>query len=125
LKNVLALKSVLAKHDNVPVLVFDEIDQGIGGRVGAIVGQKLWTLATQHQVLCITHLAQLAGYGQQHYQVLKEVDNRRTITQVQKIEGEARIHELAQMLGEVSNGTLQSAREIMKSVDAFTNTYQP
>jgi len=122
---MLALKNVLARADQIPALVFDEIDQGIGGRVGAIVGQKLWTLATQHQVLCITHLAQLAGYGQQHYQVLKEVDNRRTITQVQKIEGEARIHELAQMLGEVSNGTLQSAREIMKSVDAFTNTYQP
>jgi DNA repair protein RecN (Recombination protein N) len=119
---MLALKNVLAQADRVPTLVFDEIDQGIGGRVGAIVGQKLWRLATQHQVLCITHLAQLAGYGQQHYQVLKDVDDGRTITHVNRIEGDTRIHELAQMLGEVSNGTLQSAHEIMQSVDEFART---
>jgi len=116
---MLALKNVLAQADRVPTLVFDEIDQGIGGRVGAIVGQKLWRLATQHQVLCITHLAQLAGYGQQHYQVLKDIDDGRTITQVHRIDGDNRIHELAQMLGEVSNGTLQSAHEIMQSVEEF------
>ncbi|MBN1667157.1 MAG: DNA repair protein RecN, partial [Anaerolineales bacterium] len=70
---MLALKNVLARADHVPTLVFDEIDQGIGGRVGSVVGHKLWKLTDRHQVLCITHLAQLAAFGQQHYQVHKLV----------------------------------------------------
>src|SRR5690606_10158309 len=60
---MLALKRVLAQADQTPTLIFDEIDQGIGGRVGAVVGEKLWSLATNHQVLVVTHLAQLAGYA--------------------------------------------------------------
>ena len=118
---MLALKNVLAQADQVPTLVFDEIDQGIGGRVGTVVGQKLWRLGMRHQVMCITHLPQLAAYGGQHYQVEKIVENERTITQVEEVEGESRIRELAQMLGEVSTGTLRSAQELMESVQLFTN----
>ena len=118
---MLALKNVLAQADHVPTLVFDEIDQGIGGRVGTVVGQKLWRLATRHQVMCITHLPQLAAYGGQHYRVEKTIENERTITQVEDIGGESQIQELAQMMGEVSVGTLQSAQEIMESVREFTN----
>ncbi len=66
-----ALKGVLARADQTPTLIFDEIDQGIGGRVGTIVGQKLWSLGGSHQVLCITHLPQLAGFGDQHFKVEK------------------------------------------------------
>src|SRR5512140_951940 len=99
---MLALKNVLAKADQVPSLVFDEIDQGIGGRVGGVVGQKLWQLGRVHQVLCITHLPQLAAFGDQHFQVQKLVENGRTTTLVKKLTGDERLLELAQMLGEVS-----------------------
>jgi len=111
---MLALKNVLAKADHVPTLIFDEIDQGIGGRVGTVVGHKLWQLTNRHQVLCITHLPQLAAFGQQHFQVQKLIDNGRTTTSVELIEGEVRLNELAQMLGEVSMGTLKSAQEILQ-----------
>jgi len=114
---MLALKNVLAIADKTPTLIFDEIDQGIGGRVGSVVGHKLWNLARGHQVLCITHLAQLAGYGEQHYRVSKNIDKERTITKVDSLSGEDRLMELAQMLGDVSAGTLQSASEIMQSVN--------
>lgn len=117
---MLALKNVLARADHIPTLVFDEIDQGIGGRVGTVVGQKLWMLAAQHQVLCITHLPQLAAYGHQHFQVEKIIEGQRTITRVVPMQGDDRLHELAQMLGEVSEGTLRSAQELMDSVEAFT-----
>jgi DNA repair protein RecN (Recombination protein N) len=111
---MLALKNVLAQADTTPTLIFDEIDQGIGGRIGGVVGEKLWRLAGSHQVLCITHLPQLAAFGGQHYRVIKHVEQGRTSTRVEALSGEARIAELAQMLGEVSDGTLQSAREILQ-----------
>jgi DNA repair protein RecN (Recombination protein N) len=117
---MLALKNVLARADQTPTLIFDEIDQGIGGRVGAVVGEKLWRLARQHQVLCVTHLPQLAAFGDQHFKVEKSVHSGRTITQVIHLEGEPRLKELANMLGEVSAGTLQSAQEILELVRAAT-----
>ena len=119
---MLALKNVLARADQTPTLIFDEIDQGIGGRVGAVVGQKLWRLGRQHQVLCVTHLPQLAAYGDQHFKVEKRVQDGRTITRVVKLEGQLRLQELANMLGEVSEGTLQSAHEILEQVRATTAT---
>ncbi len=111
---MLALKNVLARADQVPSLIFDEIDQGIGGRVGTIVGQKLWKLARNHQVFCVTHLPQLAAFGEQHYQVQKAVDKGRTLTRVEKLDGDTRILELSQMLGEVGEGTLRSAHELLQ-----------
>jgi DNA repair protein RecN (Recombination protein N) len=118
---MLALKNVLAKADQTPTLIFDEIDQGIGGRVGAVVGQKLWALARGHQVLCVTHLPQLAGFGEQHFKVDKLVVEGRTTTTVKGLKGKERLMELAQMLGEVSEGTLQSANEILQSVREATS----
>jgi DNA repair protein RecN (Recombination protein N) len=111
---MLALKNVLAKADHTPTLIFDEIDQGIGGRVGTVVGQKLWQLGRQHQVLCITHLPQLAAFGQQHYRVQKAIHDGRTSTIVEPLEGHKRLTELALMMGDVSEGTLQSAQEILQ-----------
>ena len=113
---MLALKNVLVKADQVPTLIFDEIDQGIGGRVGLMVGEKLWNLSQQHQVMCITHLPQLAGYAEQHFNVTKQLINGRTHTEVTSLEGNDRQKELAQMLGPVSEGTLQSAEDILKLV---------
>lgn len=111
---MLGLKNVMAKADEVPSLIFDEIDQGIGGRVGLVVGHKLWNLSRTHQVFCVTHLPQLAAFGDQHYQVQKIVDNGRTLTRVENLNGEARLLELSQMLGEVGEGTLRSAHELMQ-----------
>jgi DNA repair protein RecN (Recombination protein N) len=113
---MLAIKNVLAQADRVPTLIFDEIDQGIGGRVGSVVGMKLWELAHRHQVLCVTHLAQLAAFGEQHLRVMKQIKDGRTETQVEVVTGEARLLELAQMMGEVSDGTRQAARELLDSV---------
>ena len=112
---MLGLKNILARADEVPSLIFDEIDQGIGGRVGLVVGHKLWNLARSHQVFCVTHLPQLAVFGDQHYQVQKLIENKRTITRVEKLDGEARLLELSQMLGEVGEGTLRSAHEILQT----------
>ena len=113
---MLALKNVLVKEDIVPTLIFDEIDQGIGGRVGMIVGEKLWTLSRQHQVMCVTHLPQLAAFGDQHFRVTKELLDQRTHTEVLPLMGKDRKDELAQMFGPISEGTLQSADEILLSV---------
>ena len=108
---MLALKNVLAKADSIPTLIFDEIDQGIGGRVGFIVGEKMWRLGRQHQVMCVTHLPQLAAFGDEHYQVTKQVIGDRTLTQVQRLDEEQRVLELAQMAGNISESNLTAARE--------------
>jgi DNA repair protein RecN (Recombination protein N) len=112
---MLGLKNVLASADEVPSLIFDEIDQGIGGRVGMVVGHKLWNLSRSHQVFCVTHLPQLAVFGDQHYQVQKLVDKGRTLTRVENLDGESRLLELSQMLGEVGEGTLRSAHELLQT----------
>jgi DNA repair protein RecN (Recombination protein N) len=111
---MLALKNVLAHEDRIPSLIFDEIDQGIGGRVGSIVGQKLWQLARAHQVFCVTHLPQLAAYGGQHFHVAKEVTDGRTMTRVNLLGGDQRVSELAQMLGNSTENTLRSAQELLQ-----------
>lgn len=114
---MLAVKHVLAKADHISTLVFDEIDQGIGGRVGAVVGEKLRRLTAGHQVVCITHLPQLASFGQQHFQVSKRVVDNRSIIDVHELRGEGRVRELAQMLGGVSDHTLESAKELLSRVN--------
>jgi DNA repair protein RecN (Recombination protein N) len=113
---MLAIKNVLAAADQISTLVFDEIDQGIGGRIGAVVGEKLYRLTPEHQVICITHLPQLAGFGQQHYQVLKSVSGGRTTIEVREIHGEDRVEELATMLGGASEKNLASARDLLDYV---------
>ena len=112
---MLALKNVLAEADTIPTLIFDEIDQGIGGRIGAIVGEKLWQLGRNHQVLCVTHLPQLAAYGIQHYHVYKQIQDGRTITLVDDIDGEKRIHELAAMFGGDTPANCEAAQEAVES----------
>ena len=116
---MLALKNVLVRADQVPTLIFDEIDQGIGGRVGGTVGEKLWHLGRAHQVFVITHLPQLAVFGDQHFQVQKVIEQNRTLTKVSKLTGEPRTLELAQMLGAVTEGTLRSAHDILQSAQTF------
>jgi DNA repair protein RecN (Recombination protein N) len=117
---MLALKTVLAQADRTPTLIFDEIDAGIGGRIGAVVGQKLWDLTVSdggkvrsHQVLCVTHLPQLASYGDLHFHVRKDVVVDRTVTSVHFLNGEEREQELAGMLGAITEQTRASAREMI------------
>ena len=121
---MLALKNVLARADQVPTLIFDEIDQGIGGRIGGTVGEKLWNLGRAHQVMVITHLPQLAAFGDQHFQVQKIVENSRTLTRLSRLSGEPRTLELAQMLGEVTEGTLRSAHDILQLAQTFKNNHK-
>jgi DNA repair protein RecN (Recombination protein N) len=115
---MLALKAALAAADHIPTLIFDEIDQGIGGRIGGIVGQKLWNLSKAenggHQVFCVTHLPQLAGCGDIHLYVSKVVEGDRTATVVSELRGQARIAEMAQMLGGDSDKTREIARELLQ-----------
>ncbi|HET6845804.1 MAG TPA: hypothetical protein VFH29_03160, partial [Anaerolineales bacterium] len=118
---MLALKNILARADQIPSLIFDEIDQGIGGRVGLVVGFKLWNLARNHQVFCVTHLPQLAAFGDEHYQVQKLIDKNRTLTRVERLEGEPQLLELSQMLGEVGEGTIRSAHELMQVARKMTS----
>jgi DNA repair protein RecN (Recombination protein N) len=113
---MLALKAVLSAADETPTLIFDEIDQGIGGRTGGVVGYKLWSLSPKHQVLCVTHLPQLAGYGDTHYKVDKKVVGERTIAHVHELDMDGRLEELAQMLGTVTEVTRQGAQEILEEV---------
>ena len=95
----LALKIALAEADLTPVLVFDEIDIGIGGRSGEVMGQKLWRLARHHQVICVTHLPQIAVYGDVHYRVQKESAGERIVTRLREVKGAERLKELAAMIG--------------------------
>ena len=111
---MLALKNVLVSADAIPTLIFDEIDQGIGGRVGSTVGEKLWRLGRRHQVLCVTHLPQLAAFGDQHWRVRKLVEDGRTLTQVERLESATRLDELAQMLGNLSDASRKAAQETLE-----------
>ncbi len=116
---MLSLKGVLTQVDDTETLIFDEIDQGIGGRIGSTVGEKLWRLARSHQVLCITHLPQMAGYGDVHFKVEKHVVDDRTSTTVRPLSEDERVHEIAQMLGTDSLATQTSAKEILNMVAAL------
>jgi len=110
---MLAMKSILSEADRTPTLIFDEIDVGIGGRVGSVVGGKLRELARRHQVLCVTHLPQIASFADQHYRVRKEVVVDRTVVRVERLE-EDRVDELAQMLGSSDEASQTTAREMLR-----------
>lgn len=117
---MLAVKTVVAEHDAIPVLVFDEIDSNIGGEVGRAVGEKLRAVARHHQVIAITHLPQSAVYGARHLAVAKAVSGGRTRSTIQPLEGEARVAEIARMLGGTSLTSVveQHARELLSRAQA-------
>lgn len=111
---MLAIKSVLSEADRIPILVFDEVDAGIGGRVGSVLGQKLWGLAKSHQVLCVTHLPQIASYADRHIKVAKRASDNRTVTLVEVLAHEPRVAELSQMLGSDSGAARNNALEMLE-----------
>lgn len=112
---MLALKTLLGAVDQVPTMVFDEIDTGIGGKIAEIVGKKLRQIATAHQVICITHLPQIASKGVVHFHVMKQMEADSTTTYVQRLEGQTRLEEIARMLGgeTLTPITLQHAKEML------------
>jgi DNA repair protein RecN (Recombination protein N) len=113
---MLALKSILSEADLTPTLVFDEVDVGVGGRSGGVVGEKLWALTSAHQVLCITHLPQIAAFADNHFKITKHVVGDRTRTQVDELLPEDKEQEIAAMIGgaPVSRVALENAREMMQ-----------
>jgi DNA repair protein RecN (Recombination protein N) len=116
----LAIKQVLAAADDTPTLVFDEIDSGIGGRSADPVGRSLWLLARRHQVLCVTHLPQIAAHADVHFQIVKREREGRTVTEVRRLDREGRIVEIAQMLAGTGGGAaaLAGARELIDRAEA-------
>ena len=118
---MLALKGVLSEADNIPVLVFDEIDIGVGGRSGEIIGKKLWVLSRNHQTICVTHLPQIAAFADAHYKVHKEVSGDRTLSRLETLEDESRVKELAAMLGgtQYTEISLDNARELVEKAEGW------
>ena len=125
---MLALKTISAlagegsksQAPSPKTLIFDEVDAGIGGRVATVVGQKLASLGDRFQVLCITHLPQIAAYGRSHFLIEKRVQGRRTVTSVSSLEGDDRVAEIARMMGGAAAGekAMASARELLEGTRA-------
>jgi DNA repair protein RecN (Recombination protein N) len=112
---MLSLKSTLAKNDKLPLLIFDEIDVGISGRIAQKVGRALKNLSAFHQVISITHLAQIASLADHHFSIEKTAQNERVISSIKKLPKSERITEIARLLSgeKVTEASLKSARELI------------
>ncbi len=110
---LLALKSALAHADETPVLVFDEIEIGVGGRSGAVLGEKMWSLIQNHQVICVTHLPQVAAYADHHFFIHKESADSRTITHVDALAADQQVDELVAMSGAAGAAAERSIRDLL------------
>ncbi|MBL1215354.1 MAG: DNA repair protein RecN [Ignavibacteriae bacterium] len=112
---MLALKTVLAQKDKLPLLIFDEIDTGVSGRIAQKVGQAIKSLSSHHQIIAITHLPQIAGLAEHHYSVVKNQINGKTISSIRKLNNEERITEVAKLLSgdKVTDSSLESAKELI------------
>jgi len=119
---MLALKTALRRADSIPTLVFDEIDAGVGGRSAHVVGRKLAALAQERQVICITHLPQIACFGDDHYRVVKDVSGERAVVRLEQLTGDSRVEELAAMLGsDREHVMLESAQELLRRAGEIGN----
>jgi DNA repair protein RecN (Recombination protein N) len=122
---MLALKSILSAADATPTLIFDEIDAGISGRSGQIVGEKLWQLTRNHQVICVTHLPQIAAFADTHYNVNKQVYDERTVTIVNELRPEQRVREIAHIMGgSVTEFSMKSAEEMLARSYLWKENFQ-
>ena len=112
---MLALKNVLSRTGSVATIVFDEVDSGIGGATAEIVGRKLKEVSANHQVVCITHLPQIACFGDSHFRVAKKIAAGRTATTVEMMTDEQKIEEISRMLGgvDLTQTTREHAREML------------
>jgi len=114
---VLGLKAILAETESVETVIFDEVDAGIGGAVADVVGKKLVELSRQYQVICITHLPQIARFGQNHFSIIKQQIDGRTLTTIQPLTESGRVMEIARMLGgeNLTQTTIDHAREMLQN----------
>ena len=124
---MLALKSILSEADETPTLVFDEVDVGVGGRSGQVVGEKLWGLAHAHQVLVISHLAQIAAFADQHLRIAKGEAAGRVVSHVEPIFGDERLWELAAMLDgqPPTPASLRNAEAMAERVEQWKRDHAP
>jgi len=120
---MLALKTTGKETERLKTMIFDEIDSGIGGKTAEFVAQKLKKLSEQNQVICITHLPQIASFAAHHYRINKKVDRERTFTTVKKLSFEERVTEIARLLAgsRITESTLKSAREMLNHNLGLTN----
>ena len=114
---MLAFKNIISSYDNIDTLIFDEIDAGISGITASIVGKKLREISKQHQIICITHLPQIAACGDYNYRIYKESDENSTFTRVEPLTADEKINEIARLLGgtNITETTLESSRELIKN----------
>ena len=114
---MLAIKNITGTYDNIPTMIFDEIDAGISGITASIVGRKLHQIAKNHQIICITHLPQIAASGDTHYRIFKEEGENSTFTTVQRLSTEEAVDEIARLLGgdNITEITRKSALELLES----------
>jgi DNA repair protein RecN (Recombination protein N) len=110
---MLAIKSALAAHDAIPLLLFDEIDTNVGGEIAHAIGAKMQTLGRDHQVICITHLPQVAAAASSHFVVTKDVMRGRTFSNLREVTGKSRQEEIARMLGGKSESALKLAASLL------------
>ena len=117
---MLAIKAVLADTDDIPTLIFDEIDTGISGRTAQKVSEKLSYIAGSHQVICITHLPQIAAMADTHFEIAKEASGGLTTTSIKELDEEQMIAELARLLGgaEITEAVFDNAREMKRLAGA-------
>jgi DNA repair protein RecN (Recombination protein N) len=111
---MLALKTVLSRADVVETLIFDEVDTGLGGQTGYIVGQKLAQLGREHQVVAITHLPQIAAFADWHLAIAKDEAQGRTTTVVRRLREDERADEIARMIGGLTRATRQAAHDLLQ-----------
>ena len=114
---MLAFKKIIGDYDEIPTMIFDEIDSGISGIAASVVGKKLSEIAENHQIICITHLPQIAAYGQHNYKIEKHSDESMTYTTVTALSEDQKIDEIARLLGgtNITETTLASARELVEA----------
>ena len=112
---MLGLKTVLAEKDQIPVLIFDEIDSGISGKIAQVVGRKLATLARYHQIFCVTHLPQIAAFADVHYKVSKDIENEHSVVHLKILQQADREIEMAHLMGgeQISKHALENARHLL------------
>ncbi|MFC2068173.1 DNA repair protein RecN [Chloroflexota bacterium] len=122
---MLALKGVLSKTDNIPILVFDEIDIGVGGRWSEIIGEKLWALAQNRQVICVTHLPQIAVFADTHHSISKKIYGTRTLSTLESLQGKSRIEELVAMLAgsQYTEASVNNISELAHKTELWKETY--
>ena len=108
--------AILAEIKSVATVIFDEVDAGIGGGVAETVGKKLCALSRHHQIICITHLPQIAKFGDHHFRISKNIKDGRTATLIESLGKDERVNEIARMLGgiKITNATIDHAKEMLK-----------